>query len=93
MVNPGQKNVLMEIFMRKILLASTALVAVAGVSAASADGHITFSGGTDVSYTSVSDDQTDDASAGENGYQHYLRESPKNYYEFINALKGELLQF
>ena len=31
MVNPGQKNVLMEIFMRKILLASTALVAVGSV--------------------------------------------------------------
>jgi hypothetical protein len=52
--------------MRKILLASTALVAVAGVSAASADGHITFSGGTDVSYTSVSDDQADNASTGVN---------------------------
>ena len=67
MVNPGQKNVLMEIFMRKILLASTALVAVAGVSAASADGHISLSGGTDVSYTTVSDDQSDNATAGENG--------------------------
>ena len=55
MVNPDQKNVLMEIFMRKILLASTALVAVAGISAASAE--ISFSGGTDVTYTSVSDDQ------------------------------------
>ena len=53
--------------MRKILLASTALVAVAGVSAASADGHISLSGGTDVSYTTVSDDGTDNASAGENG--------------------------
>ena len=65
MVNPDQKNVLMEIFMRKILLASTALVAVAGISAASAE--ISLSGGTDVSYTSVSDDQTDNATAGENG--------------------------
>ena len=55
----------MEIFMRKILLASTALVAVAGISAASAE--ISLSGGTDVSYTTVSDDQTDDASTGENG--------------------------
>ena len=35
--------------MRKILLASTALVAVAGISAASAE--ISFSGGTDVTYT------------------------------------------
>ena len=51
--------------MRKILLASTALVAVAGVSAASAE--ISLSGGTDISYTSVSDDQTDNATAGENG--------------------------
>ena len=41
--------------MRKILLASTALVAVAGISAASAE--ISLSGGTDVSYTTVSDDQ------------------------------------
>jgi len=57
----------MEIFMRKILLASTALVAVAGVSAASADGHITFSGGADFAYTSVSDDQTDNTTNGENG--------------------------
>ena len=55
----------MEIFMRKILLASTALVAVAGISAASAE--ISLSGGTDVSYTSVSDDGTDNATAGENG--------------------------
>ena len=51
--------------MRKILLASTALVAVAGISAASAE--ISLSGGTDVSYTSVSDDGTDNATAGENG--------------------------
>ena len=51
--------------MRKILLASTALVAVAGISAASAE--ISLSGGTDVSYTTVSDDQTDNATAGENG--------------------------
>ena len=57
----------MEIFMRKILLASTALVAVAGVSAASADGHISLSGGSDVSYTTVSDDQADNATAGDNG--------------------------
>ena len=55
----------MEIFMRKILLASTALVAVAGISAASAE--ISLSGGTDVSYTTVSDDQTDTAANGENG--------------------------
>ena len=41
--------------MRKILLASTALVAVAGISAASAE--ISFSGDTDVTYTSISDDQ------------------------------------
>ena len=53
--------------MRKILLASTALVAVAGVSAASADGHITFSGGADFEYISISDDQTDNTTAGENG--------------------------
>jgi len=57
----------MEIFMRKILLASTALVAAAGVSAASADGHITFSGGADFEYISISDDQTDNTTAGENG--------------------------
>tara|TARA_B100001057_G_scaffold480527_1_gene553445 strand:+ start:373 stop:1371 length:999 start_codon:yes stop_codon:yes gene_type:complete len=55
----------MEMFMRKILLASTALVAVAGISAASAE--ISLSGGSDVSYTSVSDDITDNATAGENG--------------------------
>ena len=53
--------------MRKILLASTALVAVAGVSAASADGHISFSGGADFEYISISDDQTDNTTAGENG--------------------------
>ena len=51
--------------MRKILLASTALVAVVGISAANAD--ITFSGGHDFEYTSVSDDQTDNTTAGENG--------------------------
>ncbi|MDC3014246.1 porin [Alphaproteobacteria bacterium] len=50
--------------MRKILLASTALVAVAGISAASAE--ISLSGGTDVSYTTVSDDQADNASTGVN---------------------------
>ena len=55
----------MEIFMRKILLASTALVAVAGISAASAE--ISFSGSADFTYTSISDDQTDNATAGENG--------------------------
>jgi hypothetical protein len=51
--------------MRKILLASTALVAVAGISAANAE--ISLSGGYDFEYTSVSDDQTDDTSLGENG--------------------------
>ena len=51
--------------MRKILLASTALVAVAGISAANAE--ITLSGGYDFTYTSVSDNQTDSATAGENG--------------------------
>ena len=51
--------------MRKILLASTALVAVVGISAANAE--ITFSGGHDFEYTSVSDDQTDNTTAGENG--------------------------
>ena len=51
--------------MRKILLASTALVAVAGISAANAE--ITLSGGYDFTYTSVSDNQTDSAAAGENG--------------------------
>ena len=51
--------------MRKILLASTALVAVAGISAASAE--ITLSGGSDVSYTAVSDDITDNATIGDNG--------------------------
>jgi len=57
----------MEIFMRKILLASTALVAVAGVSAVNADGHITLSGGTDISYTTVSDSITDVPANGDNG--------------------------
>ena len=57
----------MEIFMRKILLASTALIAVAGVSAASAEGHISLSGGYNFTYFSGSDDQTDNTSAGENG--------------------------
>ncbi len=51
--------------MRKILLATTALVAVAGVSAANAE--ISLSGGYDFEYTSVSDDQTDNTTAGENG--------------------------
>ena len=51
--------------MRKILLASTALVAVVGVSAANAE--ISLSGGYDFEYTSVSDDITDDPTAGENG--------------------------
>ena len=51
--------------MRKILLASTALVAVVGVSAANAE--ISLSGGYDFEYTSVSDDQTDNTTAGENG--------------------------
>ena len=51
--------------MRKILLATTALVAVAGVSAANAE--ISLSGGYDFTYTSVSDDQTDNTTAGENG--------------------------
>ena len=49
--------------MRKILLASTALVAVAGISAASAE--ISFSGSADFTYTSISDDVTDNATAGE----------------------------
>ncbi len=53
--------------MRKILLASTALVAVAGVSAASADGHISFSGSADFTYTSVSDNVEDNTTNGENG--------------------------
>jgi hypothetical protein len=51
--------------MRKILLASTALVAVVGISAANAE--VSLSGGYDFEYTSVSDDQTDDTSLGENG--------------------------
>ena len=56
--------------MRKILLASTALVAVAGISAASAE--ISLSGSADFSYTSISDDVTDNATAGENGTQWVL---------------------
>jgi hypothetical protein len=55
----------MEIYMRKILLASTALIAVAGVSAANAE--ISFSGGYNFTYFSGSDDQTDNTTAGENG--------------------------
>ena len=51
--------------MRKILLASTALVAVAGISAASAE--ISLSGGTDISYTTVSDSITDTPANGDNG--------------------------
>jgi len=51
--------------MRKILLATTALFAVAGVSAANAD--ISFSGGYNFVYFSGSDDQTDNTTAGENG--------------------------
>ena len=51
--------------MRKILLASTALVAVVGISAANAE--VSLSGGYDFEYTAVSDDQTDDTSLGENG--------------------------
>ncbi len=51
--------------MRKILLASTALVAVAGISAANAE--ISFSGNSAIGYSSWSDDVTDDTSAGENG--------------------------
>ena len=51
--------------MRKILLASTALVAAAGISAASAE--ITFSGDSKLTYTSTSSDTADNASAGENG--------------------------
>ena len=51
--------------MRKILLATTALIAVAGVSAANAE--ISLSGGYDFEYTSVSDDQSDNTTLGENG--------------------------
>ena len=51
--------------MRKILLASTALVAVAGISAANAE--ITFSGNSAIGYSSWSDDVTDNTTAGENG--------------------------
>ena len=50
--------------MRKILLASTALVAVAGISAASAE--ISLSGNTAWGYNSWSDDATDDATTGVN---------------------------
>ena len=50
--------------MRKILLASTALIAVAGVSAASAE--ISLSGNTAWGYNSWSDDATDDATTGAN---------------------------
>jgi outer membrane protein OmpU len=55
----------MEIYMRKILLATTALIAVAGVSAANAE--ISLSGGYNFTYFSGSDDQTDNTTAGENG--------------------------
>lgn len=66
MVNNGLHYVLMEIFMRKILLATTALVAVAGVSAANAD--VSFSAGSAFIYnTSSDDDSTDNATAGDNG--------------------------
>lgn len=51
--------------MRKILLATTALIAVAGISAANAE--MSFSGGYNFTYFSGSDDQTDNTSAGENG--------------------------
>ena len=51
--------------MRKILLASTALVAVAGISAANAE--ITFSGNSAIGYSTWSDDVTDNTTAGENG--------------------------
>ena len=51
--------------MRKILLASTALVAAAGISAASAE--ISFSGDTKLTYTSTSSDTSDNTSGGENG--------------------------
>ena len=51
--------------MRKILLASTALVAAAGISAASAE--ISFSGSTKVQYITTSSNNADNASTGENG--------------------------
>jgi len=57
----------MEMFMRKILLASTALVAVAGISAASAE--ITLSGNTAWGYNSWSDNVADTATEGENNNQ------------------------
>ncbi|MBT5574047.1 MAG: porin [Alphaproteobacteria bacterium] len=50
--------------MRKILLASTALVAIAGVSAASAE--VSISGNTAFGYNSWSDDGTDAATSGAN---------------------------
>ena len=50
--------------MRKILLASTALVAVAGISAASAE--ISLSGNTAWGYNSWSDNVADTATEGEN---------------------------
>ena len=52
--------------MRKILLASTALVAVAGVSAANAE--VSFSGNSAFSYTTFSDDVTD--ADGENNNEY-----------------------
>jgi len=55
----------MEIFMRKILLATTALVAAAGVSAANAD--VSFSAGSAFIYNTSSDDVTDNTTAGDNG--------------------------
>jgi hypothetical protein len=54
----------MEIFMRKILLATTALVAVAGVSASNAD--VSFTGGSAFLYNTWSDDTTNDAANGVN---------------------------
>jgi len=50
--------------MRKILLATTALVAVAGVSAANAD--VSFSGGSAFLYNTWSDDATNNAANGVN---------------------------
>ena len=50
--------------MRKILLASTALVAVVGISAANAE--ISLSGNTAWGYNSWSDDATDTATSGQN---------------------------